>query len=167
MTPSSAEQPKPGRGRRAFIGLGSNIGDRVAYLKAAVAGIPDVDAVSAVYETDPVGGPEQGMFLNLVARLQTELSAHELLDVCRRGEAAAERTREVRWGPRSLDLDLLWIDGTTVDDPDLTVPHPRMFERPFVLIPLNDVGSDVVPDDFDPVDDGVRRVGVLSELEGP
>ncbi len=167
MTPSIAEQSESGRGRRAFIGLGSNIGDRVAYLKAAVAAIPDVDAVSAVYETDPVGGPEQGMFLNLVARLQTELSAHELLDVCRQREAEAERTREVRWGPRSLDLDLLWIDGVTVDDPELTVPHPRMFERPFVLIPLNDVGADVVPDDFCPVDDGVRRVGVLSELEGP
>ncbi len=153
---------------RAFLGLGSNLGDRVMLLREAVQALPDVDAVSAVYETAPVGGVEQGRFLNIVVRLRTELDARELLGVCRTREQAAERVREVRWGPRTLDVDVLWVDGETVDDPDLIVPHARMFERAFVLVPLADVGADVVPDDYDVEsatgEEGVVRVGKLDEL---
>ncbi len=153
---------------RAFLALGSNIGDRVAHLRAAVTGIPDVVEVSSVYETDPVGGVDQDSFLNLVVRLDTELDARELLDVCREREAAADRVRTVRWGPRTLDVDVLWVDGETVDEPDLIVPHPRMFERAFVLVPLADVGPDVVPDDYDVAEsmqaEGVRDVGPLEGL---
>jgi len=134
---------------RAFLGLGSNVGDREGLLREAVASLEDVGlkAVSPRYETDPVGGPEQGAFLNLVVELDTELSARELLAVCRRLEAAADRVREVRWGPRTLDVDVLWIDGVTVDEDDLVVPHPRMWERRFVLAPLRDLAPDLVSAD--------------------
>ena len=134
---------------RAFLGLGSNVGDREGLLREAVASLEDVGlkAVSPRYETDPVGGPEQGAFLNLVVELDTELSARELLAVCRRLEAAADRVREVRWGPRTLDVDVLWIDGVTVDEDDLVVPHPRMWERRFVLAPLHDLAPDLVSAD--------------------
>jgi 2-amino-4-hydroxy-6-hydroxymethyldihydropteridine diphosphokinase len=154
--------------RRALLGLGSNMGDRVEYLRAAVAAIPDVVAVSDAYETDPVGGVEQDPFLNVVVELDTARTPHELLEVCRERERDAERVRTVRWGPRTLDVDVLWVDGETVDDPpELLVPHPRMFERAFVLVPLADLARDVVPDGYDvaaaATAEGVRNVGRLEE----
>lgn len=152
--------------RRAFLGLGSNMGDRVEYLRDAVAAIPDVIAVSDAYETDPIGGVEQDPFLNVVVELDTALTPHELLGVCREREAAAERVRVIRWGPRTLDVDVLWVDGDTVDDPpELIVPHPRMFERAFVLVPLADLAPDLLPDGYDVAAaadaEGVRNVGRL------
>lgn len=129
---------------RAFLGLGSNLGDRRRILRAAIAALPDVVAVSPAYETDPVGGPDQGPFINLVVELDTERSARELLAVCAEREQAADRVREVRWGPRTLDVDVLWIDGVEVDEPDLVVPHPRLFERRFALAPLRDLAPDLV-----------------------
>jgi 2-amino-4-hydroxy-6-hydroxymethyldihydropteridine diphosphokinase len=130
--------------RRAFLGLGSNLGDREAILRRAVDSVPDLVAESPWYETDPVGGPEQGAFLNLVVELDTSLDAWGLLTACAALEAAADRGREVRWGPRTLDVDVLWIDGVTVDEPDLTVPHPRLWGRRFVLAPLRDLAPDLV-----------------------
>lgn len=133
---------------RAFLGLGSNLGDREAFLREAVGSLADVVAVSPVYRTEPVGGPGgQDAFLNCVVELDTALSARDLLGVCHRLEAAAHRVREERWGPRTLDVDVLWVDGVTVDEPDLQVPHPRMFERRFVLAPLADLAPDLVPPD--------------------
>jgi 2-amino-4-hydroxy-6-hydroxymethyldihydropteridine diphosphokinase len=129
---------------RAFLGLGSNLGDRRAILGAAVQALPDVVAVSPVYETDPVGGPEQGAFLNLVVELNTSLTARQLLAVCAEREAVADRVREERWGPRTLDVDVLWVEGEVVHEPDLVVPHPRMGERRFVLAPLRDLAPDLV-----------------------
>ena len=147
---------------RAFLGLGSNLGDRRALLKAAVDGLPDVVAVSPLYETDPVGGPEQGAFLNLVVELATSLSARELLAVCAEQEAAAERVRVERWGPRTLDVDVLWVDGEEVDEPDLVVPHPRMWVRRFVLAPLRDLAPDLVSAEQVAAAEGdVRLVGPL------
>ena len=147
---------------RAFLGLGSNLGDRRRHLRDAVAAIPDVVAVSRVYETAPVGGPDQGAYLNVVVRLDTERSPRELLEICREREAEARRVRTVRWGPRTLDVDVLWVDGQTVDEPDLVVPHPRMFERAFVLMPLRDVAADLIPPSFvEPDDDEVRVLGPL------
>lgn len=136
--------------RRALLALGSNLGDRRAHLEAAVRALPDVVAVSGVYETPPVGGPEQGPYLNCVVELRTTLSARQLLEVARARERAAGRVRRERWGPRTLDVDVLWIDGETVDEPDLEVPHPRMFERDFVLVPLADVAADLLPAGYDP-----------------
>jgi 2-amino-4-hydroxy-6-hydroxymethyldihydropteridine diphosphokinase len=135
---------------RAFLGLGSNLGDRRQLLQDAVGTLSDPDAglgfvaVSPVYQTDPVGGPEQEPFLNLVVELDTTLSPRELLAVCHRLESAAERVRVERWGPRTLDVDVLWMDGVTVDDDDLAVPHLRMWERRFVLAPLRDLAPDLV-----------------------
>ena len=154
--------------RRALLGLGSNMGDRVEYLRAAVAAIPDVVAVSDAYETDPVGGVEQDPFLNVVVELDTALTPHQLLEVCRERERDAERVRTIRWGPRTLDVDVLWVDGETVDDPpELLVPHPRMFERAFVLVPLADLAPDLVHDGYDiaaaAAAEGVRNVGRLAE----
>ena len=135
---------------RAFLGLGSNLGDRHDLLAAALDRLVAVGLVrvSPFYETDPVGGPEQGAFLNCVAELDTDLSARQLLAVCARLEAAAERVRVERWGPRTLDVDVLWIEGSTVDEADLVVPHPRMWERRFVLVPLRDLAPDLVTDEM-------------------
>ncbi len=137
---------------RAFVGLGSNLGDRWAVLRRAVdqlrgAGRVTVVAVSPVYETEPVGGPEdQGPYLNLVVELAVPVPVdpYRLLEECRRLEVAAGRVRTVRWGPRALDADVLWIDGVTVADAELTVPHPRYAERRFVLAPLADLAPDLV-----------------------
>ena len=145
------------------MALGSNLGDRMAYLRGAVDGFEDVDGVSDVYETKPVGGPEQSAYLNMVVRLRTSASAQELLAQCRASELAAGRVRVVRWGPRTLDADLLWIDGERVDTPDLVVPHPRMYERDFVLVPLADVGPDLLPDGYEPgAADGIVNLGPLN-----
>ena len=136
---------------RAYLGLGSNLGDRRAHLRAAVAALPDVVAVSPVYETDPVGGPPgQGPYLNLVVALETNLSARELLDVAHSLEDAAGRVRKERDGPRTLDVDVLLVGDLCVDEPDLVVPHPRMWERRFVLAPLADLANG-----------SVRRLGPL------
>ncbi|MEA3056534.1 MAG: 2-amino-4-hydroxy-6-hydroxymethyldihydropteridine diphosphokinase [Actinomycetota bacterium] len=143
---------------RAFLALGSNLGDRAQHLADAIAGIPDVVAVSPIYETGPVGGSaSQGDYLNAVVELDTELSPRELLEVCRRLETAAKRVRDPsdRFGPRTLDVDVLLVGDDRVDEPDLEVPHPRMWERGFVLIPLADLAPDLVPDP--PEDAGVRR----------
>lgn len=150
--------------RRVFLGLGSNLGDREALLRRAVEGLPDVVAVSPVYETEPVGGPiDQPPFLNLVVELATELSARRILDVARQLEAAAgrDRTEEAqRFGPRRLDVDILLVGSETVDEPDLVVPHPRMYERRFVLAPLSDLAPELVPPSWvENAQGSVRRVG--------
>ena len=127
---------------RAVIALGSNLGDRLEHLRAAVrelGGAGEVVAVSPVYSTAPVGGPDQPDYLNAVVVLDTHLPAHELLEECHHLEDAAGRVRVERWGPRTLDLDLIAYDGVASDDPDLTLPHPRAAERAFVLRPWLDV----------------------------
>ena len=170
---------------RVLLGLGSNLGDRRSHLRDAIASLPGVVAVSDVYETDPVGGPEQDRYLNVVVALDvpvvlaggaprppealaagdvpTPVTPLELLAICQRIESAAGRVRDVRWGPRTLDVDVLWIDGVEMDVPDLTVPHPRMFERRFVLAPLSEVAPDVVPEGWERDAEGqVDRLGPLS-----
>lgn len=131
---------------RAFLGLGSNLGDRLARLRDAVAALPDVVAVSPVYETSPVGGPPgQGPYLNAVVELDTARSPRQLLALCHELEEAAGRVREVRHGPRTLDVDVLLVEGVSVADPDLEVPHPRMWQRRFVVVPLQDLAPELVP----------------------
>jgi 2-amino-4-hydroxy-6-hydroxymethyldihydropteridine diphosphokinase len=132
----------------AYIGLGSNLGDRAAALRSALqrldreAGIR-VRAVSSFHETEPVGGPPgQPRFLNAAARLQTDLAAEALLERLLAIEADLGRVRRQRWGPRTLDLDLLLYDQQVIESQDLTVPHPRMHERRFVLAPLAEIAPD-------------------------
>ncbi len=148
---------------RAFLGLGSNMGDRRAELVRALAGLPDLVAVSPVYETEPVGGPPgQDDYLNVVAELDTELSPRQLLEVARRLEAQAQRVRTVRHGPRTLDVDVLLVGDLVVDDPDLVVPHPRLWERRFVVAPLADLAPELVPEEARIASGGeVRALGML------
>ena len=153
---------------RAFLSLGSNLGDSWAILREAVGSLSGVVAVSPVYRTEPVGGPPgQSPFLNIVIEIDTELTARQLLGVCHRLESAADRVRTVRWGPRTLDVDILAIDGVTVDEPDLQVPHPRMRQRRFVMAPLADIAPDVAGDGWrDRAEGHVDLVGPLDARPG-
>ncbi len=151
---------------RAFLGLGSNLGDRRANLALGVSLIPDVVAVSPIYETAPMGGPAgQGPFLNCVIEVRTSLSPLQLLEAARGAEAAARRVRLERWGPRTLDVDVLLAgEGgeRTVDTPELTIPHPRMWDRGFVLVPLADLAPDLVAGRLTPaLAEGVVPAGSL------
>jgi 2-amino-4-hydroxy-6-hydroxymethyldihydropteridine diphosphokinase len=137
---------------RAAVGLGGNVGDPEATLRTAVRGlaaVPGVDlvAVSSPYRTAPVGLTDQPDFLNAVALVETTLEPPTLLGRLRMLEAAAGRVRRVRWGPRTLDLDLLLHGGRTLSSAELTLPHPRLVERRFVLEPLLEVWPDArLPD---------------------
>lgn len=142
--------------------MGSNVGDRRTILREAVAAVPELVAVSPVYETDPVGGPEQGPFLNIVVELETGRTPQELLELCHELEQAAGRVRAVRWGPRTLDVDVLLVGDLVVDDDNLSVPHPRMAQRNFVMTPLFDLAPDIVVPGYDPAD----AVGEVTNL-GP
>jgi 2-amino-4-hydroxy-6-hydroxymethyldihydropteridine diphosphokinase len=151
--------------RRAFLGLGSNLGAREAHLRRAVEllrGGGDVVAVSPVYQTAPVGGPAQGDYLNVVVELLTADRARRLLDRCHELERDAGRVRTVRFGPRTLDADVLWVEGDAVCTRELQVPHPRMWERRFVLAPLADLAPDLVsPDALEAAGGAVERHGTL------
>lgn len=148
--------------RRAYLGLGSNLGDRLAHLQGAVDGLAatpgiTVVAVSRVYETRPIG-PEQPDYLNAVVALDTALEPRALLEVGQRLEDEAQRVRRERWGPRTLDVDVLLVGDEQVDEPDLEVPHPRLHERSFVRVPLADVApefEEAMPP-LDPDAEGVR-----------
>jgi 2-amino-4-hydroxy-6-hydroxymethyldihydropteridine diphosphokinase len=136
----------------AYLGLGSNLGERLDTLQHAVdllAAEPGVrpTASSRVWETDPVGGPSQPDYLNVVLRVDTDLTPFGFLDACQRTEQALGREREVRWGPRTIDIDLLLFGDQQLDVPLLTVPHPRMTSRAFVLLPLLELEPDArLPD---------------------
>jgi 2-amino-4-hydroxy-6-hydroxymethyldihydropteridine diphosphokinase len=123
-----------------FLGLGSNLGDREAQLRRALAGLArrgmELGPRSSLYETEPVGGPPQGWFLNAVARGETELSPEALLAACLEVEAEQGRVRAERNGPRSIDVDILLYGDRVIDAPGLRIPHPRLQERRFVLEPL-------------------------------
>jgi 2-amino-4-hydroxy-6-hydroxymethyldihydropteridine diphosphokinase len=130
---------------RAVVGLGANLGDRVATMRGALralAGVARIERVSRVYETAPVGGPVQPAFFNAAALVVYPGEPVALLDELLSIEAALGRIRRERWGPRTIDLDLLWIDGLVVDHPRLAVPHPRLRERAFAVVPLLDVAPD-------------------------
>lgn len=136
--------PTPLPVRQALISAGANLGDRLENLRGALARLaaaPGIMSItsSAVYETDPVGKTDQPLFLNLAAGLTTTLSPEALLKVLQETEQAFGRVRHERWGPRTLDLDLLAVEDETRSTDELMLPHPRMLERAFVLVPLADV----------------------------
>jgi 2-amino-4-hydroxy-6-hydroxymethyldihydropteridine diphosphokinase len=148
---------------RAFIGLGSNLGDRAVNLRNAIRAFEatpgiEVKQVSSMYETEPVGGPQQSDYLNAVIEIETLLGHRALFDACMTIEHALGRERgsEERWGPRAIDLDLLSMGDLVVSDPDLEIPHPRLAERAFVLVPWSEIAPYVtVP--------GLGRVHDLEE----
>jgi len=137
---------------RAFVALGSNLDDPAARLRdalARLAALPDLRVVgqSSLYRTTPVGYLDQPDFINAVAELDTSLSSHELLACLLEVETCAGRVRTFRNAPRRLDLDLLWHDGQTIADATLILPHPRMLERAFVMVPLAQLAPDLVMPD--------------------
>ena len=166
------------KARQAVLALGSNLGDRHDILQGgvdAIAGIEGVrlTRVSPVYETVPVGGPPQPDYLNAVVLADVTIPSRELLDELHEIEAAFDRIRVVRWGPRTLDIDIITVAGERSDDPDLTLPHPRAHERAFVLAPWHDVDPDAVLPGWGPVagllaqadQAGIRRSGVPLVLQ--
>ncbi len=149
---------------RAALALGSNLGDRLATLQGALDGLHatggvQVVAWSPVYETAPVGGPEQGAYLNAVVVVDTTLNPHQLLAAGAALEQRFDRVREERWGPRTLDVDVLAYGDEVVDDPDLQVPHPRAHERGFVLVPWADLEPERVVPGHGPVGELAARLG--------
>ncbi len=133
----------------AYLSLGSNIDDRLYHLQQAVILLSEentieVKKVSSVYETDPVGYLDQASFLNIVVELETNLSPHNLLKKCNEIENTLGRKRDIRWGPRTVDLDILLYNKENMKTEDLIIPHPRMTERGFVLIPLVEINDKLV-----------------------
>ncbi len=170
-------------GVEAFLGLGSNVGDRLETLHSAVYALDDaaglsVTDVSGVYETEPWGPVEQEPFFNAVLRVRTTLGPHGLLEECRLTEDAygRDRDREQRWGPRPLDVDVLLYGDREIDTEQLVVPHPRLAERAFVLVPLMEVNpGGRLPDgrsiaelvaDLRPIE-GIDLFVRLREVPGP
>lgn len=152
------------RGEILAVGLGSNLGDRMAHLRAGVRsleGSMTITACSSVYETAAVGDLDQGPFLNMVVLGTTEMEPLEFLEVAARAEDSAGRVRTRRWGPRTLDVDLILWGRRVIGHPRLTVPHPRWKERSFVLAPLAEVGRDLV----DP--ESGESVGAIWRTRGP
>lgn len=130
------------------MSIGSNVGDREGYLKSALIKLAKnsviIEKVSPIYETEPVGYKEQGKFLNAVVQTKTELKPHELLKIINTVEKELGRERLIRWGPRTIDIDILLYGDVTINDDDLKIPHERMWERAFVLVPLNDIAPNIV-----------------------
>ncbi len=153
----------------AYLSIGSNIGDRLHHLTEAVRALHvqeglTVTSVSSIYETAPVGFTDQADFLNMVVFVETALAAQDLLGVCQKIEHVLGRVRDIRWGPRTVDLDILLYNNDNIETKNLIVPHPRMYERAFVLIPL----LEIAPLKASPVvDTGVilwRKVNGVADL---
>jgi 2-amino-4-hydroxy-6-hydroxymethyldihydropteridine diphosphokinase len=169
MSRELAEQP-----RTIVLALGSNLGDRMDYLQRGIDMLDDdgltAAAISGVFETKPVGGPDQADYLNAVLLASSSLPAREILARCAAAESAAGRVRTVRWGPRTLDIDIIACGEERSPDAELTLPHPRAHERAFVLAPWLDVQPAAVLPGWGPVADllgattmaGVRRRADLS-----
>jgi 2-amino-4-hydroxy-6-hydroxymethyldihydropteridine diphosphokinase len=151
--------------RLAYLSLGSNIGDRAEHLAEGVRSVAGAEPyrLSLVYETEPVGGVEQDNFWNLVLELVTAATPRELLERSQRAERERRRTREVHWGPRTLDVDVLLVGSETSTDPEILVPHARLYERAFVLVPLHELAPTLVSQAQ--LDAGVGKVTPLGTLE--
>lgn len=137
----------------AYLSLGSNMGDREKNLSSAIFHLSENNQIqivksSSIYETDPVGYTNQDKFLNIVIQILTSLSPEELLNVCLKIEEKLGRKRVIRWGPRNIDLDILLYNQENIETEDLVIPHPRMFERAFVMIPLLEIEPDFKEKNF-------------------
>ncbi len=137
------------KSNHSYLALGSNLGDRLNFLKNAVRLLnshKEINVVntSSIYETDPVGYEDQGPFLNMVIQIDTGLSPEELLKLCLKIEIDLGRKREIFWGPRTIDIDILLYNQENIKTDELIVPHPRMHQRAFVLIPLLEINIDIL-----------------------
>jgi len=164
---------------RAFVGLGSNLGEPAIQLRRALGALDRLHGsrlgrVSSAYRSAPLGPPDQPHYLNAVALLHTTVSPHELLEELQAIEDSQGRRRDIRWGPRTLDLDLLLYDELSVDDARLTLPHPRLHERDFVLYPLREISDAnlVLPDGRDLAtlirscpDNSLAKTGCLTPIQ--
>lgn len=153
---------------RTAVALGSNVGDRLAHLRAGVDGIRragSIVAVSPLFESEPVGGPEQARYLNAVVVVETALDPAALLSLLLDVEREQGRVRDVRWGPRTLDLDIVAMEGVAVDDEDLHVPHRRAHERGFVAVPLAEIWPEARLADGSVAADAARRIGTAGLFE--
>ncbi|WP_433746173.1 2-amino-4-hydroxy-6-hydroxymethyldihydropteridine diphosphokinase [Falsibacillus pallidus] len=147
---------------QAYLSLGSNIGAREAYLQKAIHSLhvhPEirVEKISSIYETDPVGYTDQGNFLNMAIQVETSLTAEQLLSACLETELELGRKRDIKWGPRTIDLDILLYNNENIETEKLIIPHPRMAERAFVLIPLLEINPE-------PLRNGAPFTQVLNEI---
>nr|WP_251030276.1 2-amino-4-hydroxy-6-hydroxymethyldihydropteridine diphosphokinase [Bacillus sp. ISL-35] len=149
---------------KAYIALGSNMGDRFGYLTQAIIlleGHEEISVVntSSIYETDPVGYTDQDQFLNMAIEVETSLSPVELLDTCLEIELKLGRKREIKWGPRTLDLDILLYNHENVETEKLTIPHPRMSERAFVILPLLEMDPHItLPNTREPLANDLQSI---------
>ncbi len=135
--------------RKVWLGFGGNIGDVTSAMGVALRSLDDqantkVVNVSSIYKTPPWGVTDQPWFQNCCAEIETQLSPEQLLDVCQDAERAGKRERILRWGPRTIDIDILVYDGVEQNEQRLTIPHPRIAERAFVLVPLCEIAADLV-----------------------
>ena len=134
---------------RVFMGLGSNVGDRLSYLRQSIVALDAVAGVvvhtcSSIYETEPWGQENQPSFLNQIVEIHTDLDAHVLLQHCQGIEKNLGREKKVRWGPRTIDLDILLYDQNVIHTDHLQVPHPQLTNRRFVLVPMAELDSDFI-----------------------
>ncbi|MEK3936374.1 2-amino-4-hydroxy-6-hydroxymethyldihydropteridine diphosphokinase [Sporosarcina sp. FSL W7-1349] len=160
----------------AYLSIGSNIGDRLGHLQESVKALHsqegiEVTAVSSIYETAPVGYIGQADFLNMAVELQTDLDPHALLNVCQQIEYDQGRKRLIRWGPRTIDLDILLYNNENIESENLIIPHPRMQERAFVLVPLFEIAPELASSGKPLQTNGVRLWKKIDEvssfLNGP
>ncbi len=148
---------------KAFLSLGSNMGDRLEYLSKAIDKIAEIQGCnilnkSRVYETEPWGYENQEAFLNLCISVETYLSPYELLESLQTIELELDRVRKIHWGPRTIDIDILLFDDIICEDDKLTIPHPRMRERAFVLIPLYDIEKNLIID-------GIKLEDLINKID--
>lgn len=153
---------------KSYLSLGSNMGDRVGMLRQAVRLLKEHPAIevmniSSLFETAPVGFTEQDAFLNMVVQLQTDLNAYELLEICQDIEQTLDRKREIRWGPRTIDLDILLYNQDEFETENLVIPHPRMHERAFVLVPLLELDPEL--DFIEPEREGIEIWKTYNSVE--
>lgn len=153
---------------KVYLSLGTNIGDRENNLKLAVKMLNDreginIKAISSIYETVPVGYVDQPSFLNIALLIETSLSALETLNVCQSIENELGRVREIRWGPRIIDLDILLFNNENIEVENLIVPHPRMFERAFVLVPLLEIAKEYVTPQLQLAKESLTRMDLNEE----
>ncbi|KGR77547.1 2-amino-4-hydroxy-6-hydroxymethyldihydropteridine diphosphokinase [Ureibacillus sinduriensis] len=151
-----------------YLSLGTNIGDREQNLKLAVRLLQDtenvsVTAVSSIYETAPVGYVDQPSFLNIALSIETTYSAMDMLRICQSVENELGRVREVRWGPRIIDLDILLYNNDNIEVKHLIVPHPRMFERAFVLVPLLEITKNIRTPHLEMAKSCLERMDLMAE----